>query len=241
MKLIRFEANNKIYTGILSGEYIETEEESFPLHEVRVLTPCEPTKIVCVGLNYRSHAEELGMKIPEEPVIFLKPPSSALEHMGKIIYPEMSSRVDYEAEIAVVIGKKSRFVKKSQVDEHILGYTCFNDVTARDLQRKDGQWTRAKSFDTFAPFGPVIETEAEHESMEVELYLNNKKKQHGSSEDMIFSIPELVGFISEIMTLLPGDVIATGTPPGVGELKPGDVVEVRIPEVGRLVNYVHKL
>ncbi len=241
MKLIRFEFNGKVLEGVVEGNRIETQEESFSLQEVKVLTPTQPSKIVCIGLNYRSHAEELKMDIPEEPIIFLKPPTSALEHLGKIIYPDMSRQVDYEAEIAVVIGKKAKNVKKSQVKDYILGYTCFNDITARDLQRKDGQWTRAKSFDTFAPFGSVIETDADPDDLEVELYLNGEKRQHGYAEDMIFSIPELVSFISEIMTLLPGDIIATGTPPGVGELKPGDTVEVRIPKVGSLVNYVHKL
>ncbi len=240
MKLVRFEYRGKVFQGELNGEKVLTSEEEFSIGEIKILTPSQPSKIVCVGLNYSTHAEELNMEIPGEPVIFLKPPTATLEHLGNIVYPSMSKRVDYEAEVGVVMGKKAKNIGKAQALDYILGFTCFNDITARDLQQKDKQWTRAKSFDTFAPFGPIIETDVEEDDLEVKLYLNGKLRQEGSTSELIFSVPELISFISKVMTLLPGDVIATGTPPGVGELKPGDKVEVEVSEVGRLVNYVVK-
>jgi len=237
MKMARFEYQGRVYQGELEGERLRTREEEFPLQEVELLTPSLPSKIVCVGLNYTTHAQELGMPLPEEPILFLKPPSSALRHRGTVLYPGQSSRVHYEGEVGVVMGRKSRGVGPEEAKDSILGYTCFNDITARDLQERDRQWTRAKSFDTFAPFGPVVETEAGGE-IEVSLYLNGERRQKGSTGELIFPIEELVSFISNIMTLLPGDVIATGTPPGVGELLPGDEVEVDVSGVGKLTNYV---
>ncbi len=193
--------------------------------------PVKPTKIICVGTNYRDHAKELDMKIPEEPLIFLKPPSSLIYDSQEIIYPHGVERLDYEAELAVVIG---------DVPGHILGYTCLNDVTARDLQKKDGQWTRSKSFDTFCPVGPVIETDIDPADIKVESYLNGVLKQSSSTRNLIFGVPALLSFISGIMTLMPGDIISTGTPYGVGPMQPGDEIEVRIEGIGSLKNKVVK-
>ena len=233
-----------IYGAVEDNEVVVTSGKlrgrRLALEELEVLTPTRPTKIVCVGLNYRDHAAELGMPLPQEPVLFLKPPSAALAHGGAIVCPSMARRVDYEAELGVVISRRCRNVPAKEAERFILGYTCFNDVTARDLQQKDGQWTRAKSFDTFAPFGPYVVTrdEVDAAELEVRLYLNRKLRQRGFTGNMIFSVEELISFISRIMTLERGDVIATGTPPGVGAMKPGDVVVVEIPGVGRLVNSV---
>ncbi len=234
----------RVIKGLVKGNRLSITSGKFKgkrvsLKKIKLLTPTEPTKIVCVGLNYRDHAEELGMPIPKEPVLFLKPPSSANAHEEEIIIPPISNRVDYEAELAVVIGRRCRDVSPEDAERYILGYTCFNDVTARDLQKKDGQWTRAKGFDTFAPFGPfVVSPDEVPEEMEIKLYLNGKLKQRGTTKNMIFSVPEIISFVSQVMTLLPGDVIATGTPPGVGPMSNGDEVVVEISGIGRLVNRV---
>lgn len=198
----------------------------------------KPTKIVACGLNYLDHAKELGMEIPKEPIIFIKPSTSVIGHQDLIIYPRMAKQVDYEAELAIVIKDKTRNVSIEEAGEHILGYTCFNDVTARDLQRKDGQWTRAKSFDTFSPMGPNILFEIDPANLDISLYLNGELKQSSNTSNLIFTPFYLVSFISKIMTLLPGDLIATGTPAGVGPMKPGDKVEVRIEGIGSLINQV---
>lgn len=199
---------------------------------------CVGVKIICVGLNYRDHAKELGMALPEEPVIFLKPETALIGPEEPIVYPAMSRQVDYEAELAVVIGRQARHVTPDEVGRYIAGFTCFNDVTARDLQKKDGQWTRAKSFDTFAPAGREVVSGVDPGDLLIECYVNGERKQASSTRNLIFPVPELVSFISRIMTLFPGDLIATGTPPGVGPLRPGDVVEVVIEGVGRLRNPV---
>ncbi len=244
MVLGRFSYKGKLVSGIVEGRTVRISSgrhkgKRVPLAKLKILTPSRPTKIICVGLNYRDHAEELGMPIPEEPVIFLKPSSACLPHGENIVIPSISQRVDYEAELAVVIGRKCRNVSPEEALNYILGYTCFNDVTARDLQMKDGQWTRAKSFDTFAPFGPFIVTpDMVSQRMEVRLYLNGKLRQKGSTENMIFSVEEIVSFVSQVMTLQRGDLIATGTPPGVGLLSPGDEVMVEVTGVGRLVNRI---
>jgi 2-keto-4-pentenoate hydratase/2-oxohepta-3-ene-1,7-dioic acid hydratase in catechol pathway len=217
--------------GIISGG------EQLKQEDVLLLPPCQPTKIVCVGLNYVKHAQELKMPLPEEPILFLKPPSSVLAPGGQIIYPPSSSQVDYEGELAVVIGKRCKHVTAEEADKHILGYTCFNDVTARDLQRKDGQWTRAKSFDTFAPFGPWI-GKIDPSNADIETRINGNVVQKSNTSDLIFDVPQLVQFISAVMTLEPGDVIATGTPPGVGQVQKGDAVEVEIEGIGVLKNFV---
>lgn len=198
----------------------------------------KPTKIICVGTNYIDHASELNMKIPEEPLIFIKPPSSIIYDSEEIVYPAGVTRLDYEAELAVVIKEKARGVGESDAMKYVLGYTCLNDVTARDLQAKDGQWTRSKSFDTFCPIGPAIETELDPFGVKVESYLNGQAKQSSSTKNLIFAVPKLISFISGIMTLLPGDMISTGTPYGVGPMRPGDTIEIRIDGIGSLKNRV---
>ncbi len=197
-----------------------------------------PSKIVCVGLNYREHAVELKLKIPKEPVIFLKPSSSIIYNKDDIVYPPKVRRLDFEAELAVVIKKKTKNIKPKEAPAYILGYTCLNDVTARDLQKKDGQWTRSKSFDTFCPIGPVIETDLDPSDIKIESRLNGILRQSSSSADLIFPVYELVAYISGIMTLSPGDIISTGTPPGVGPMRPRDLIEVSIEGIGALNNKV---
>ncbi|MFA6002113.1 MAG: fumarylacetoacetate hydrolase family protein [Thermoleophilia bacterium] len=197
-----------------------------------------PGKVIAVGLNYRSHAAELGMAVPDEPVLFIKPPSAVIAAGEAIVLPPSSRQVDYEAELAVVIGKTARSVGVDVAAAYVLGYTCANDVTARDLQKRDGQWTRSKSFDTFCPLGPWVESVAPQPDSLVELLLNGEILQSAPLSDMIFSPLQLVAFISGVMTLERGDVILTGTPPGVGPINAGDKVTVRIDGIGELVNDV---
>jgi 2-keto-4-pentenoate hydratase/2-oxohepta-3-ene-1,7-dioic acid hydratase in catechol pathway len=210
----------------------------YKLHEVRLLAPCSPSKIVCLGLNYHSHAEETRLPVPSLPLIFLKPPTAVIGPDDKIVLPRDSKRVDYEGELGVVIGKKAKDVLEEKAKEYILGYTCFNDVSERFAQREDGQWTRAKGYDTFAPIGPWVETDIDPDDLKLETYLNGDLRQSARTSDLIFGIPKLVKFISEVMTLLPGDVIATGTPSGIGPMNAGDVVEVKIEKIGTLRNFV---
>jgi 2-keto-4-pentenoate hydratase/2-oxohepta-3-ene-1,7-dioic acid hydratase in catechol pathway len=220
------------------GEWAQGTEV-VSLAGVRFLTPCTPTKIVAVGLNYLSHAEEVGASVPREPLFFLKPPSAVLAHGERIVYPAgLSKRVDYEGELAVVIGRRAKGVSPDEALEHVLGYTCANDVTARDLQGRDDQWTRAKGFDTFCPLGPIISTGLEPDDLTIRTRLNGVVRQQDSTRKMIFSVEELISHISAVMTLEAGDVILTGTPAGVGELKPGDRVEVEIEGIGTLANSV---
>jgi len=223
--------------GSIFGPW-EEQPPSLPLSSLRLGPPCRPSKIVAVGVNYRGHAREMGHSLPSEPKLFLKPPSAVIGPGEAIRYPVMADRVDYEAELGVVMGRRARGVPREKALDFVLGYTCFNDVTARDLQKKDGQWTRAKAFDTFAPMGPAIVTGLDPSSLLVESRLNGKKRQSASTADLVFDVPELVQFISSVMTLLPGDVIATGTPAGIGPMVPGDVVEIAIDGVGRLRNEV---
>lgn len=249
MKIVRYAVGRKAEYGILNGELIQslagtpyrrliTTGRYHKLTDVRLLPPCTPSKIIALGLNYRSHAEEVNLKIPSEPLIFLKPSTSVIGPEENIIYPESSQRVDYEGELGVVIKTRTRQVSTEEAGSFILGYTCLNDVTARDLQYKDKQWTRSKSFDTFTPIGPCIETELDPSHLSLETFLNGELKQQTSTSDLIFSVTELVSFISHIMTLLPGDIIATGTTSGIGPMKPGDTVEVKIENIGALRNYV---
>jgi len=253
LKLARFLKNGLIKYGIVEGEdIIEIEGNIFgsfkktsiisKLKDVKLLAPCEPSKVVAIGLNYKAHAAEFSKPLPEEPMLFLKPSTAVIGHGDEIIYPHhMSHRVDYEGELAVVIRKKAHMVKKEDAKDYILGYTCINDVTARDLQGKDIQYTRAKGFDTFAPIGPWVETDLNPENVRIETYLNGEKRQDTFTSDMIFDVYHLLSFVSCVMTLCPGDVIATGTPSGVGKMKPGDIVEVRIEGIGRLINRVSSL
>lgn len=202
------------------------------------LPPTDPTKIVAVGLNYRDHATETGYPIPAEPLLFMKPSTCVIPNGDEVILPADSERVDYEAELAIVIGKKAKDIRPEEVDEYLLGFSCFNDVTARDLQTSDGQWTRSKSFDTFGPYGPWVALGLAPSDLIVQMFLNGKLVQDSSTKHFIFPVSELVSYISRIMTLLPGDVIITGTPAGIGPIAPGDRMEVRIGDIGSLFNTV---
>ncbi len=202
----------------------------------RLLPPCAPTKIVCVGRNYPEHAHELGNEPPKEPLIFLKPPSSLIASGDAIVYPAISERVDYEGELGVVIGRRARNVAAGDALEYVRGYTCVNDVTARDLQRKDGQWTRGKGFDTFCAAGPCFEDEFDDANARVRTYLDGELKQDGACAEMMFSVNDIIAYVSAFMTLEPGDLIATGTPPGVGPMQPGSRVRVEIDGIGALEN-----
>lgn len=240
----RFLYRGREFYGRIEGEKVigERDGREYLLRELKILPPVIPTKIICIGLNYLDHARELNMEVPDEPIIFLKPPTSIIAHEEYIVYPKSCRQLDYEAELAVVIGKRCKNVKKSRANEVILGYTCFNDVTARDLQRKDGQWTRSKSFDTFAPLGPFlaesIEDDIDPSNLRIMSRLNGKIKQNSNTSNFIFDIPTLIEFISHIMTLESGDVIATGTPYGVGPMNPGDAIEIEIEKIGVLRNKV---
>lgn len=255
MKICRFSVAGDIKYGVLENEatvreisgsiyeHFENLNNTYNLGEISLLSPCEPSKIVCVGLNYKAHIEEFKRErseLPDEPVLFMKPSTAVIGPKSDIELPDSSTQVDYEGELAVVIGKKARHVKEEQAGDVILGYTCANDVTARDLQKKDQQWTRGKGFDTFAPLGPWIETDIDSTDLRVQLYLNGEIRQDSTTARMIFPVHRLVSFISGIMTLLPGDVILTGTPEGVGQVNAGDVVEVVIEGIGRLKNSVIK-
>jgi|SRR3989338_622113 len=198
----------------------------------------KPTKIVCVGLNYHCHAKELGMNTPHHPILFIKPLTTLIGPKDKIVYPKMSKRVDYEAELAIIIKDKTKNVSKKEAMKHIEGFTCLNDVTARDLQKLDGQWTRAKGFDTFCPIGPKIVKLDNPNNLKIQAILNGKIVQDSNTKNFIFKVEELVSFISKVMTLNPGDIIATGTPKGIGPMKRGDKIEVKIEGIGTLTNYV---
>lgn len=225
--------------GVLCLDRTKGLNEPLPLNEVRILQLAVPSKVVCLGLNYRPHIEEMGHETPDEPILFLKPPSAVIGHGQPIRMPAMSERVDYEGELAVVMGKPCSHVAPGDVAPHIFGYTCANDVTARDLQRKDGQFTRGKGFDTFAPIGPWIETDVpDPGDLTLRTLVNGEVRQEANTGTMIFPVPEIVSFISRVMTLMPGDVILTGTPEGVGPLAPGDEVCVEIEGVGYLSNPV---
>ena len=248
MKIVRYLAGKKIGYGIWDGDLVQSLagtpcrqikklDRYHKLSEVRLLAPCVPTKVVAIGLNYYSHAKEVNQPIPEEPMFFLKPSTSIIGPEDKIINPGCE-RLDYEAELGVVIKKQATKVSEKEAMKYVLGYTCFNDVTARDLQVKDTLLTRSKGFDTFAPIGPCIETELDLRNVLLEAYLNGERKQQVNTSDLIFPVPELVSYISHVMTLLPGDVIATGTPAGIGPMKSGDIIDIKIENIGTLRNYV---
>jgi 2-keto-4-pentenoate hydratase/2-oxohepta-3-ene-1,7-dioic acid hydratase in catechol pathway len=250
MRLVRFQMQGRAAYGILNDDEItELDGDGYTslsavrsVHrtaDVRLLAPCLPTKVVAVGLNYRDHAQELGMPVPEDPILFLKPPTSIIGPGDAILRPDMSGQVDYEAELGIVIRDRTSRIGADEVWRHILGYTCANDVTARDLQKRDGQWTRAKSFDTFCPVGPWIETDLAPDDLLVESYLNGVRKQSSRTSQFLFRIDRLVSFISQVMTLAPGDLIITGTPAGIGPMQAGDEIEVRIEGIGSLRNRVN--
>lgn len=256
MKICRFLAPNKQtpFYGLVTGETVTAfrsnkifekdfslTEEKFALSEIKLLTPIEPSKIVCVGRNYAAHAKELGNEVPTEPLLFFKAPSSLITEGEAIILPSQSSQVEHEGELAAIIGKKAKNIGEEENPlDYVFGYTCLNDVTARDLQRRDVQFARAKSFDTFCPIGAFVETELEPSNLQIVLRVNGVVKQQGNTAQMIFSVPDLIRYISQQMTLLPGDIIATGTPAGVSQLKEGDVCEIEIQGVGVLRNPVAK-
>ncbi len=201
----------------------------------------KPTKIVCVGLNYHLHAKELNMNTPRHPIIFLKPVSSLNSNKKPILYPKISKRVDYEAELAVVIKKRARCINPNQVKKYVAGFTCLNDVTARDLQKLDGQWTRAKGFNTFCPIGPKLvpwDKIKNPNKLKIQAILNDKIVQNSNTSDFIFKVEEVISFISQVMTLMPGDIVSTGTPPGIGPMKKGDTIEIKIEKIGSLINYI---
>ena len=226
----------RLVDGDIFGRFSEGPEVSS--EGLKLLPPITPSKIVCVGLNYKDHAREMGKALPEEPLIFLKPASAVIGPGASIRAPEWAGRVDHEAEVGLVIKKVTRHVKAAQAADHILGLTCVNDVTARELQAKDVQYSRAKGFDTFCPIGPCIAVGLEGKDLEVKGYVNGDLRQHSRTRELIFTIPEVIEFISAVMTLLPGDVIATGTPSGVGPIKAGDSVTVHVEGVGALTNPV---
>ena len=249
MKIVRYSDGNLVRWGVLEEDSIrEMDGDPFGhfhltskakrLQEVKLLAPCAPSKIVALGLNYRDHAEEVKMGLPKEPLLFIKPSTSVIGPGEAIVYPKMSKRVDYEAELAVIIRRVAKAIPEERASEYILGYTCFNDVTARDLQPKDGQWTKAKGFDTFAPMGPWIVTDINPHHLEISSYLNGERRQHSNTENLIFDPYQLVSCISHIMTLLPGDVIATGTPSGIGSMAIGDKIDILIEGIGALSNTV---
>jgi 2-keto-4-pentenoate hydratase/2-oxohepta-3-ene-1,7-dioic acid hydratase in catechol pathway len=241
MKIVRYTMNTSIppWTGDHSSDVHKGEWPHLPAG-ARLLPPCSPSKIVCVGRNYAEHAKEMGADVPAEPTIFLKPPTSLIASGDAIVYPRLSKRLDYEGELGVVIGRRAHQVKSAAAEAYILGYTPVNDVTARDLQRKDGQWTRGKGFDTFCPVGPYIvpRDQVDPANLRVRTFVDGKKKQDAAIAEMIFSVNDIIEFISAFMTLEPGDLIATGTPSGVGPLEPGSQVRVEIEGVGALENTV---
>jgi 2-keto-4-pentenoate hydratase/2-oxohepta-3-ene-1,7-dioic acid hydratase in catechol pathway len=251
MKIVRFTHGQRVEYGIQLEDGIQSIvgnplEEIRPVHvfhrttDIKFMAPCVPSKIVALGVNYKSHGEEMNHVPPSEPLIFLKPPTAVIGTEDKILYPPSSQRVDYEGELGVVIKSLTRNVSKEEAKDYIFGYTCINDVTARDLQQKDVQWTRAKGFDTFCPIGPCIETELDPSDLSLGTYLNGQVKQFTRTSLLIFNVYECISFISHVMTLLPGDVIATGTTSGIGPMQSGDTVEVKIEGIGTLRNYVLK-
>jgi 2-keto-4-pentenoate hydratase/2-oxohepta-3-ene-1,7-dioic acid hydratase in catechol pathway len=249
MKLVRFRHGTRIATGALDGLYVRPllgtffdnpvpTGEEVPLVDVRLLAPVLPSKVVAIGKNYLEHAQEMGGDVPEEPIMFLKPSTAVIGPGDDIPYPRTTERVDHEAELAIVIGRLARRVRAEDAGKYILGFTCGNDVTARDLQLKDGQWTRGKGFDGFCPLGPWIETELDPTDLAIECRVNGDTRQAARTSQLAFGPNVLIEFITKVMTLLPGDVIMTGTPAGIGPLTVGDQVEVEIEGIGVLANEV---
>jgi 2-keto-4-pentenoate hydratase/2-oxohepta-3-ene-1,7-dioic acid hydratase in catechol pathway len=257
VRIARFAKGDGVAYGVVEGEAAFTVAElyghpfgtdagnvrftgqRYPLADVRLLAPVLPSKVVAIGKNYAAHAREMGGEPPAEPVIFLKPSTSVTGHGERIAYPvKLTQQVDYEGELAVIIGRLCREVPKDRAEDVIFGYTCANDVTARDLQRKDGQWTRAKGFDTFCPLGPWIETAADPSDLDLTTTVNGEVKQHASTRELLWDVPSLIEYVTSVMTLLPGDVLLTGTPEGVGPLADGDEVSVTIETIGTLTSHV---
>jgi 2-keto-4-pentenoate hydratase/2-oxohepta-3-ene-1,7-dioic acid hydratase in catechol pathway len=254
MRVVRFEQQGKASYGLVEGEVIvplaaapwetggKPEPAGAPVERrsASLLVPAEPSKILCIGRNYRAHAAELGNEVPEKPLVFLKPSSSLLPHKGTVLLPPESSRVDYEGELTVVIGLRGRRLSREEAARAIFGYTIGLDISARDLQKADGQWWRAKGFDTFCPLGPAIETDIDPADLLLETLVDGAVRQSGRTSEMVHDVPSLVAWVSHAMTLEPGDVILTGTPEGVAPLVPGQTVEVRIGGIGSLSVRVEK-
>lgn len=226
----------RLIEGSIFGKF--TEGPVISSEGATILSPVTPSKIICIGLNYKDHAAEQNKPLPKEPLLFMKGSTTVIGHGAAIENPMWAGRIDHEAELAVVIGKTAKDVALDKAYDHILGLTCMNDVTARDLQNKDGQYTRCKGFDTFAPIGPCIAVGLDGKDLAVRGYVNGQVRQDSRSRELIFTIPELVAFISRVMTLVPGDVISTGTPSGIGPIVPGDSVSVYVEGVGTLTNSV---
>lgn len=253
MKYLRFYKDGEVKYGLLEddtiteldgdflSEKVEQLDLKYKLSEVKQLSPVEPGKIIAIGLNYSSHAEEMGRDIPDEPMIFMVSPTAVIGNDEDVTLPDTTHKIDYEAELAIVIGKKAKDVKRDKALSYIFGYTCANDISDRDLQKKDIQFTRAKSYDTFKPLGPVISTNIDGDNVDIKLSINGEVKQQSNTEDFIHNIPALIENITKVMTLYPGDVVLTGTPSGVGSLKPGDNIEIYIEGIGTLRNKVNKL
>ncbi len=250
MKIVRYRQDDREQSGASENGSIRPLDGSLealtPVRgapavsadKVRLLAPVIPSKIVAVGLNYSDHAKEAGLELPKEPMLFIKPPSAVIGPGDEIVYPPETTNLHYEGELAIVIGRTARKVSVNDARSYMLGFTCMNDVTARDLQRRDGQFTRSKGFDTFAPLGPVIVTDIDPSDLAVETRLNGAVRQRARTSSMIFNCDRLLSYISHVMTLVPGDVISTGTPAGVGPMKVGDIVEVEIEKIGCLRNSV---
>lgn len=249
MRICRVAVGDELHYGVIEGEAVallsshpfgpfEPEGRVLPLADVRLVAPVLPSKVIAVGRNYADHAREMGGEVPAAPMIFLKPSTSVIGPGEPIALPWQSERVEHEAELAVVIGRLCRDVPEDRVSEVVLGYTCANDITARDLQRTDGQWGRAKGFDSFCPLGPWIETSVDLDDAGITCLVNGEMRQGGTTGDMVRDVVELVSWISSVMTLLPGDVILTGTPAGVGPIVAGDTVSVSIDGIGTLTNPV---
>ncbi|MGH3321575.1 MAG: fumarylacetoacetate hydrolase family protein [Streptosporangiaceae bacterium] len=251
MRIARFSHEGDVAFGVVEGDppaiarlaghpfgEFRFTGERFPVSDVRLLPPVLPTKVVAIGKNYADHAREMGGDVPDEPVIFLKPSSSVIGPGGAITYPRQSRRVDHEAELAVVVGRLCRDVPRERAAEVVFGYACGNDVTARDLQKADGQWTRAKSFDTFCPLGPWIETDVDPADLAIGATVSGEPRQNARTSQLLDDVPSLVTYVSSVMTLIPGDVILTGTPAGIGPMEVGDEVAVTIEGIGTLTNRV---
>ena len=245
MKICKFQYGDIVSAGVIEGDAVivfendRRRDQTFSLSDVKLLPPVAPSKIVCIGRNYSEHAAELGNEVPSEPLLFLKAPSAIINSGEAIRLPSQSQQVEHEGELAVVIGRRCKSIADDDdAMQYVLGFTCLNDVTARDLQKKDGQFTRAKSFDTFCPVGPFIETELQLDQVSLTTRVNGEVRQFGRTWQMVFPVDFLIRYISNMMTLMPGDVIATGTPSGVARLEKGDVCEVEIEGIGILRNPV---
>ena len=249
MRYVKLLRDGKGVWGVLQGDLVRTltrppfeeicyDGESLPLEACRLLAPCEATKIVCVGKNYYDHAVEMGEGVPEQPILFLKAPNTLNHPEGTVHAPTFVGRLDYEGELAFVIRRRAKDVKAENFADYILGYTCLNDVTARDVQKGDGQWTRGKSMDGFAPIGPVVTDEVDPAALAIETRLNGTVVQQGNTSQFMTAVPQLLAFITASMTLEPGDVVTTGTPAGIGPMAPGDTVEVTVQGIGTLRNHI---